>query len=339
MINEKMFEELVAWPKKLQKGADLATTFYTTQTAELVPKQLSGIAFFGMGASGIGGRIVKTILDRECRIPSYVVDSTVLPAYFNNNMLAIVISYSGNTWEMVEVFEELREKNIPMLVLTHNGTLKEQCQKHHVPVIEIPQSLTPRSALGLFLGVLLTLLDHWQLMNGKQILQDIIGFFEKNRAYYAEKSTYNDFLDQVRDQELFYLFGVSSDSDAVVVRAQTQFNENSKLPVVSGNMTEVCHNLIEGMGGVKNPPRVVFASTDYVPVGVLRSVKALHDVLAKQGVSLYKMPILGDNWIEQFFHILFWSDFASWYLGKERNVDMVPVPMIEQLKLKQISIL
>ncbi len=63
-----------------------------------------------MGGSGIAGRIIKTFLDKKSGIPSFVIESTSLPEFVDTDTLAIVVSYSGNTWETVDVLEELVQK-------------------------------------------------------------------------------------------------------------------------------------------------------------------------------------------------------------------------------------
>ena len=111
-----MFEELRRWPQKLEDGRELASDFYTREKGKL-PTNVQKIAFVGMGGSGIAGRIVKTFLDRRSKIPSFIISSPQLPAHLDASTFAIVISYSGNTWETVAALEQLAEKFIPTIVI------------------------------------------------------------------------------------------------------------------------------------------------------------------------------------------------------------------------------
>ena len=54
-----ILDDIRAWPEKLQAGAQLAQDFYN-QYQDKLPKNIKKIAFFGMGGSGIAGRVVKT---------------------------------------------------------------------------------------------------------------------------------------------------------------------------------------------------------------------------------------------------------------------------------------
>jgi len=332
-----MLEEVTLWSKKLKSGLDIAHNFHYENEAKL-PKNFNKIVFVGMGGSGIAGRIVKTFLDKKSKIPSFIIESPGLPAFVDTDTLAIVVSYSGNTWETVSAFEQLIENHIPTIAISHGGTVAELAENKNVPFILLPESKTPRSALGSFLGVILGLLDLMGVLEGKAILK----IFEKQLETYLPKfeddgSYFNDFLDIANDREGIHIWGISGDSAAFAFRAQSQFNENSKVPAIAVNFPESAHNLLCGYTKLKNPPLVMIFGTEFISTQLCESVEVISELMRERGVSLYKPPILGDTWEGQLFHILLWSDFASYYLGKARGVDIEENLIIDELKkrLKQ----
>ena len=61
-------------------------------------------------------------------------------------------------------------------------------------------------------------------------------------------------------------------------------------------------------------------------------LETICEILSQRGVRLYKIPVLGDTFEHQLFDIIFWADFASYFLGLAKGVDVVSVEIIEQLK-------
>lgn len=327
-----MLEEITIWPKKLKDGLDIAHNFHFKH-GERIPKNFNKIVFVGMGGSGIAGRVVKTFLDKKSKIPSFVIESPELPAYVDTDTLAIVVSYSGNTWETVEVFNQLVEKHVPTIALSHGGVVAEICEKNNVPLVLLPESRQPRSALGNFLGFMLGLFDLMGILEGKQILDA----FDKQLSLYLpkfeeDKAYFNEFLDAANTCDCMHIWGISGDSEAFAYRAQTQFNENAKIQAVTSHFPELNHNLLVGFTDCKEKPFVLFFGTEFISTKLRESEEAVCEILKEKGVVLYKPPILGDNWEGQLFHILLWSDFASYYLGKARDVDTEAVDIVEDLK-------
>jgi len=92
-----VLKDVSLWSEKLKEGLELSLEFYAKEKARL-PRHVKKIAFIGMGGSGIAGRILKTFLDRKAGVTTIIVDSPEIPAHLDSDTLAIVVSYSGNTW-------------------------------------------------------------------------------------------------------------------------------------------------------------------------------------------------------------------------------------------------
>lgn len=342
-----MFNELMAWPAKLTDGAQLAKAFYERHGANL-PKNSKQIAFVGMGGSGIAGRLVKMVFDKESEVPAVVVEGTCLPLSFNAETFAIVCSYSGNTWETRAVLNQLLERGIPFVVLTHGGAIADTLNERGIPFIYMSQSRSPRSALGSFLGSIFWLLDLMGYIRGKELVYNFIRHAEHFGDYgLTAQEHFEPFIRQVGPRDFFHIWGIAGDSDACMYRAQTQFNENSKVQAAYNSIPELMHNLFTSFIAAKKwtdqtgpgslwAPRysslVVIGHTEFVDAHLRKASNAAADILSEHGIDVYKPAILGDTWDEQLMHMLLWADFASYYLGKSRNVNIEAVELIEGLK-------
>ena len=326
-----MLNELKLWPKKIKDGLDLAHNFHFEYSSR-IPKNIKKIVFFGMGGSGIAGRIVKTFLDRETSIPTFIVDSPEVPNFVDSETFAVVVSYSGNTWEVVSALDSLVKKFVPTIVLAHGGRAIEVAENKNLPFVLMPGALQPRFSLGASLGFLFGLLDLMGILGGKKILDSFLKVANIALPKLEDESNFSDFLDLARDKDFFHIWGVSGDSSSFAYRAQTQFNENSKVCAVSSVFPELAHNLLNGFETDKGNGLVLFFSSDFLSAKMNIAIESIFEVLTKKGVKLYKPTLFGDTWPGQLFYMILWSDFASYYLGKARDVDVVSVKMIESLK-------
>jgi glucose/mannose-6-phosphate isomerase len=330
-----MLKELNLWSVKVRDGVSLAKDFYTDFGSRL-PKHPKKVLFVGMGGSGIAGRIMKGFFDKKTDMRTEVITSSTLPAYVSTDSLAFVVSYSGNTWETVNVLESLIKKHIPTVVLAHGGKAIALAQSHNIPYVIFPESLTPRSALGTFLGFLAQIFNHMGFIDGDKMITELLKAIDTYVPLFSERGYFDQFLTMVKDYDTIHVWGVSDDTAAVAYRVATQCNENAKMQAVYSEYPELAHNLLAGITGkcAKNPMVMLFNS-EFLPENVNTALDAICEILRKNKVILYKPPVLGDTFHSQLFSMILWGDFASYFLGKERGVTIEAVAVIEELKKLQ----
>lgn len=328
-----VLHDLQTWQSKLKIGSALAQEFYK-QNEALLTKQYASLAFLGMGGSGIAGKIIKSLFAHKGGIRVDIYHAPCADSYVDQRTLAFVITYSGNTWETLEALKDLLEKGITPIVVTRGGRALQIAQGKGLPYVLLPEAISPRSALGYFLGFFLELFNVMELLDGRAILQQWDKHCERYLSSYGKQETFNEFIQAIADREFFHIWGIGADSGAYAYRAQTQFNENSKVQAVYTEFPEVCHNLIVGFTSLKSQPLVLFYHTDFISDYLKRAITATEELLRESGVGLYKPPIFGDTFHEQLFNIILWSDFASYFLGVARGVEINPVRLIDNLKQK-----
>lgn len=300
-----------------------------------LPNNFSTIAFAGMGGSGIAGRMLKTFLDKETSYATLLIDSPCVPGATKQNTLAFAMSYSGNTWETLEALDTLIAQKTPTIILSHGGEAQIKAVQHNLAFAAMPQTSAPRAALGSFLGFLLGLFHAMGILDGQKIYNDFLLTIDNHLDPLQKSSFFNDFFATVGTSEAFLLWGVRGYGDAMAYRAQTQFNENSKIKAVFSPIPELCHNLLVGFTQTpaKQPPVLILAPNT-LPKSLAASLETLSEILRKQGASLYKPRLLGDTLYQQLFYSILWSDFASYHLAAIRNVDAMPVELIDELKAR-----
>ncbi len=327
-----MMTELKAWERKLREGLDVAHNFHFENKARL-PKEVAALSFFGMGGSGIAGRIARQFVEKHFHGHCQVVNQPEVPITIDSGTLSIVVSYSGNTWETVAALETLAEKALPTLVIAHGGRAAEIAAERNIPFVLLPESSAPRAALGHFLGIILGLLDLMGVLpDGKKLVEELADHAAIHVPDFEGAGHFKEFLELAGDRETFHIWGVAGDSDAAAYRAQTQFNENAKVRAVHSSMPELCHNLLASFESTDDKPLVLMMHTDFLAAKLAVTVDVVGGIVTEQGGQLYKVPSLGDTWPRQLFYSLLWADFASLHLANQRKVEAAPVVLINTLK-------
>jgi glucose/mannose-6-phosphate isomerase len=147
-------DHIAALPHQLQAGWSAA------QAVDLPASfsQIDRVVVAGMGGSAIGGALFASLVAAECPHPISVVREYDLPAYASgSSTLVIALSFSGDTEEVLSIFEQAHARGCQLLVVTGGGQLAERAQAIGAPIIRIHYSSLRQAALGWVLAPLLNL--------------------------------------------------------------------------------------------------------------------------------------------------------------------------------------
>ena len=133
-----------------------------------------GFIVAGMGGSHLAGdllRVWKPKLDltvhSDYGLPRRSPDDVGTKAGFPPQLF-IATSYSGNTEETLDSFQEAIKRKMPVAVISVGGKLLELAKKESIPYVQIPDTgIQPRLALGFLMRALL------KLMGEEQAFDDI----------------------------------------------------------------------------------------------------------------------------------------------------------------------
>ncbi|MEM2077609.1 MAG: bifunctional phosphoglucose/phosphomannose isomerase, partial [Sulfolobales archaeon] len=281
---------------------------------------LSGIAFVGMGGSGIVGDILSKYFEREIDIPVATIKSYVLPRYVNSDWLVIAVSYSGNTLETLSAFYEATRRRAKVGVVASGGQLALLAERRGLPRVIVEKDYLPRAALPSLLAGTLGLLNKLieldiSLEKGVEVLRD---FSALNEAENLAKYLYGGIP----------VFVVSESFYPVGLRAKNEINENAKIASKVEVIPEWGHNDIVGWeGNPRNWLRVVAIKGDQDP-----AIDFAIDYLRELGHDVRTLEIGRYGYFETVLYGSWLVGLASVFLAGLRGVDPEVTKSIEKYK-------
>ncbi|MBI3442353.1 MAG: bifunctional phosphoglucose/phosphomannose isomerase [Candidatus Sungbacteria bacterium] len=284
----------------------------------------------GMGGSNLASGLLKiwkpelsVISHRDYGLPH-------VSEYALEKTLVIASSYSGNTEETLDGFEEALKRGMPVAAIAAGGKLLEMAKQHGVPFVQLPDTgIQPRSALGFSIKAML------KLMGEEQALAQIIGLATLlNPLAYEEagKELVNRLAGRV---PVIY---ASSRNFPIAYNWKIKFNETGKIPAFCSALPEANHNEMTGFN-IAEATRplsqkfyiILLKDADDDPRVIARM-----DILAKlyqdRGLPVVEVPLQGANVFYKIFSSLVLADWTAYYIARHYDVDPEHVPMVEELK-------
>lgn len=308
-------------------------------------KSFNKIIFAGLGGSAIGADVVSSYLYLKSRIPVNVYREYRLPACLDSSSLVFLLSYSGNTMEILNAYRQAKEKGSHIVVISSGGKLKECARKDNVSFVGIPAGLPPRCAIGYLSIVPLCILAKLGVIKDvsscvTETIQVLEGLKERslnpslglkdNIAKRIGRKLYNKFA---------VVYSGSLQFEPCATRFRAQLSENSKALASSHVFPELNHSEIEGW---KNPKKlfkdfavVIFRDKDMYP-GVVKGMDVAEGILKKENVRVIEIWSKGNCLLSRIFSLIYTGDFISYYLAVLYGIDPAKVDRIAYLK-KQLA--
>jgi glucose/mannose-6-phosphate isomerase len=302
-----------------------------------IPCELPSILMVGgMGGSGASGDLIRGLLLHTSPTPIEVVKDYTLPGWIKNQAFAVLISYSGDTEEMLALWEALIERGVQRLAITSGGKLKELAEAASVPVVTVPSGIPPRTAVGYLFAPLLRLADYWNLYPDARhdldvtlrLIRSRISDWEDEAARLAEHLKDSFPIIHSLDQRFA----------AVAYRLVCQLNENAKVLAHAHVYSEMNHNEIMGFegGADENIALIVLDPGDEFVHHRNRKRAKIVDRILPSSIPRLVVGAEGSSMLERLFSLLVKGDLLSVFLAELRGVDPFPVASIDRLK-KELS--
>jgi len=266
-----------------------------------------------------------------------VVRGGELPRWVDPQDLVLMVSYSGNTWEVLDLYRKARERELPIVGVTSGGELMKWCQRDHLPFVQIPPGLQPRAALGYLLGACALIVE---AVGVAPAMQDL------RRAKMAMSQLREDLLPGVPTesnrakrlaltlQAKVPVIYAPRTIRTVAYRWQTQMNENAKMLAFSGEFPEMNHNQL--VGWVEDERRKdfvpVFLKTMATASGLGEKMAVSVELFKGSGNTPIEVELGGETLMETSLIGIMLGDFVSYYLAILKGVDPSPVSSIQELK-------
>ncbi len=314
------------------------------QVSEKFPKgQFDCVLVAGMGGSAMPAALVEEAGLNAVRIVTH--KSYGLPEGFQpERTLVIASSYSGNTEETLEAYDEAKAKGFPLVGISKGGKLKEKCEADGVPFVGIPVNtpsdvepqpqLQPRYATGYGVGILVSLLDHLGLAVSdartkiEQLEESLLPLVEPARRWTT------DLVPKLKtDTPVIY---APHGYENVARICKIKFNENAKCPAFWNVLPELNHN--EMTGWLHNPaPRhkfhLIFLSDPETHERILLRQEVTRKILQQRaGLESTVIPLEGRTKLEKMFYGLLVGDWLSYELALALGENPSPVELVEEFK-------
>lgn len=297
------------------------------------------VVICGVGGSAIAGDVLVDLLAPVINIPLAVSRDVVLPGYVGKDTLVIVASYSGNTVESLDQYEDAMRRGCRIVAVTSGGRLEGLALKNSQPLIRLPAGNQPRAALGYLLGSLAMILQKAGLGNlHDDLLASVVGL----RSYMG---TLSPDLPSSRNQAKRLAKAMSGSVPAVyaprtvrsvALRWQNQVNENAKMVAFSGEIPEMDHNQLvgwlEGGSGCHCRP-VVLMPAEMRPT-VRRMAEVSLQMLNERGLDPVLVTLPGQDLLANVLHGIALGDMVSYYMAVLKGVDPAPVAPIKEFKAR-----
>jgi len=282
----------------------------------------------GLGGSGIGAAIAKNWFFDKFDLPIETVNDYHLPSYVNERSLVILNSYSGNTEETLQMFEEAIGTGAKIIVLSSGGKITELAREHNLPYYGIETGFQPRMTIGYGLSYLLLILSDLMGTDLKDEIKQIADDLEEKKDRQIESA---NTIFQFFKSKLGSKFVIIADRYyyASAVRFSQQLNENSKLEAFVHPLPETNHNVLESYTD-KLDTNFIFLYCEENP-----RVAARFDFLVGhlEMDNNKVLPLLIPHYdLYTIYDIIYRLDWVSVMMANELDAPLMEVPMISTLK-------
>ncbi|MHA2028153.1 MAG: SIS domain-containing protein [Candidatus Kariarchaeaceae archaeon] len=303
---------------------------YSETTNFQIPKK--NLIVCGMGGSAIAGEYLSILSSHSKTTKQIIVwrDYTI-PSFLNEDWIALIVSYSGNTEESISMLSKLLDENIETLIMSSGGMLQSLVGDYNLRYIQLKPGFQPRFAFPMILGKIYRLFEeNLDLQKLSKKIEDQI----------------NKFGDIQVDQTIIDISHQLSRKNAIIIsdqlnaplslRFRCQLNENTKLIAQNYVLPEFNHNGIVGFENV-NPDEyvvVIISSLEFEHPRTKIHREYVKSYLGDKGIVVFE---LNSNWDNLLLHILDITkkvDYLSYITAEKLGVDPIPVKSINKLKLK-----
>ncbi len=291
----------------------------------------------GMGGSAIAGRLASAILGLELGFPLVVQADPTLPRWVGKGHRVVLVSYSGNTWEVAELAEAARERGIDPWIIAGGGALEAVASPGRFFRTEL--GMAPRAALGWTLTPMLLLLARMAGGSAEQELLDSADLLEEEVDLWDEGGAHPGRAPEALARFLIgrtpFFMVESALLGPLATRWRCQLHENAKRFAGECVLPESVHNEIEGwpdQAKLESPCVVRIEGPDHARGKRALVLEAARQELESLGFDFLTVPAYGDGRMERLLSQVLLGDRVSLELARLTGVDPVPVPAIDRLK-------
>ncbi len=330
--------------KKLIEGftTQLTDALRIGQSVDIVRQgtDIRNVLMTGMGGSGIGANLVESLTFGRIPIPLTVCKGYNIPQFVSPHTLFIACSYSGNTEETLAAIEKAMLKRAHIICITSGGKMLELAKEYNFFYIHIPDGFSsPRAMIGYMVVSLLYSLYHTNLIGGAFIkeTQNSVEYLDLGEKVIQAEA---ELIAKKLKGKLPFIY-CDGRLQAMAVRFQQQLNENAKQITHVNTFPEMNHNEIVGWRFPENilqQVQVIYLYSDHDHQRVEKRLEICREIFEKRSGSIIDIVAKGASLLEQYYYLIHLTDWISYFLAKENQVDPDSVEAIDFLKNELVKL-
>ena len=324
---DKMLEAVKSFPlQPAQCSAEFAS-----ESLEIF-QNIHRLVCCGMGGSAFPMEIVRAHIDCPVKIHRDYGDTLKVD---DEGTLYLLLSFSGNTEEVLDCAERLIASEAQILVITNGGRLALLAEKHNLPKLgfpPLPADFQPRCATGYFLGLVFGVTDRLGLTNGaSRLLTEACAWLQteqRNLQHRARK------LCDTLGRDDVFLIAYPPYSETVGQIGRIKLNENAKKLVHVGALPKFNHNQMEAALAVEGDVGVVLLCSSEAFERKTVRLATTGRLFERFGAAVEMVTLKGDSELAATLYGLWLLDFASLFLAELNDLDPMSIESIERFKLE-----
>lgn len=320
-------DKLIAdFTKQLREAVDIGEQANIVKPA----REIRNIVVTGLGGSGIGGNMASELVEHELTVPFVVNKGYHVPSFVNEHTMVIVSSYSGNTEETLNAFDEAEDRGAYIVCVTSNGKVLERAREKGYPFIQVPGGMPPRACLGYSLVQQFFILQKSGFISGhalEEIGRSIAMLDEQEQTIKEAAKELAEFFHHKRP-----VLYICDQMASVAVRVRQQINENAKLLCWHHSLPEMNHNELVGWRDQDDSYAVLFIRNKSDFVRNQQRIELNKKIVNQYTENVRELWSAGESLIQEAMYIIHLTDWMSYYLAGLRDHDPVEVNVIDFLK-------
>ncbi len=296
--------------------------------------EIRQVVIAGLGGSGIGGSIVKTLTAQMLPAPLEILKSYDLPAWVGKHTLLLASSHSGNTEETLTVVQQAAQKGTKIVAITTGGQLADLAKSNGWDLVLMPfEKPCPRQFLAYSL-----IQQLYVLINLGLVPASLAADIDEGAALVqASQSTVQESAREIAAKCVNRLPFIYADErlGALALRFQQQINENAKQMAHVNVFPEMNHNELVGWRlpalHLQQSVVILLRSAHNHPRVDIR-LAVCEPIFRKLTADVMHLQLQGNSLAAQTLHFIHLTDWVSYFLAEINGVDAYEIDVINHLK-------
>lgn len=297
----------------------------------------------GMGGSGLGADVIKTLFKSQIEIPFDFVHEYTLPNYVGPHTLVVLASYSGSTEETLACAQDAIKRQAQVMVIAAGGKLAELAQEHgwthYLIEPKHNPSNQPRMAIGYAVFGTLALLAQAGVIKIDHAMVTAAATAIRSRlaANNPDIPAANNPAKQLAGQLLGrrpILVGCEF-MEGSLHASTNQINENAKAFADYKVVPEINHHLMEGLKFPetnKDNHLFVFVNSKLYQARNQTRMSLTEQVVQQNGLATAQVELEANLPLAQVFESLAFFGLVGVYLSVLTNTNPAPIPFVDWFK-------